>query len=267
MIFRQATTPLKNKTTGQSNISIQNKDNSYKRQFDSGNQDNWESIYDAFHQKGNTQNSYTETKSSALNFENTDNEKKITTSPETSKLLQLKGRYIITTVKSGMMIVDQKRAHERILYERFIKTLSDNTVACQIQIFPLTIEIAHNDVATIMEMQPELKKMGFDIDSFGQNMFVVNGTPAHIQNENIKEVILSLIETYNEQESNLQQNKSEQTAKALAKASAIQYNRQLNQEEMQKIIDELFACSLPSISADGKKTLEIVSIEEIMKRF
>jgi DNA mismatch repair protein MutL len=93
------------------------------------------------------------------------------------KVLQLKQKYILTPVKSGLMVIDQKRAHERILFEKFMEVLKSDSVASQQQLFPQTIELNPADAELLKSILPDLMSLGFDIRNFGKNTFIINGTP------------------------------------------------------------------------------------------
>ena len=225
--------------------------------FKSSNLSNWESLYSGF-EKGNTDNP--ENKVEKLFTENAD-------LPATANnLIQLKGKYILSPVRSGLMVIDQKRAHERILYENYMKILEGTIHVTQQTLFPQVIELNATDHALLMECLNIINQTGFDIRGFGNNSIVVNGCPAGIPDANPKELVERMLEEMHHQPSQQTEKTREYLAGLLSKASAIPYGKQLSAEEIHDFIDKLFACSNHNFSPDGKPVISIISIEELEKR-
>lgn len=241
---------------------------STKRQFDSGNEDNWEKIFENFNSQKLPQQREMqfETIQSSLNSNESDREEKITAT-DSGRFMQLKGRYILTTVKSGLMIIDQKRAHERILYEEFQSLLTDQKIATQTSLFPKTLQVSPEEHEILVELLEELNLLGYDIAEFGNNTFIINGTPSDLKTSDVESLIHSFIQQFRDNDENLKIDRKDNLARSLAKSMAIDYNKILSIEEMKKLTDQLFACSHPNLSADGKKCIEIMSIDDIIKRF
>lgn len=183
------------------------------------------------------------------------------------KVMQLKQRYILTPVKSGLMVIDQKRAHERILYEQFMEVLKSDSVASQQQLFPQTIELNPADAELLRTILDDLLSLGFDIREFGKNTFIINGTPGVLDVNSPEMIVEKLLEEYKNSPVDARIKAKEQIAVSLAKASALEYGHELKQEEVDHLIDNLFACSTPNFSPDGKKVLTIISTEDIEKSF
>ncbi len=183
------------------------------------------------------------------------------------KILQLKNKYILTPVKSGLMVIDQKRAQERVLYEKFLDILKSDSVASQQQLFPQTIEMNPADAALLTEILDDLANLGFDIREFGKNTFVINGTPGVLDSKSPGSIIEKLLEEYKNSPADAKTKVKEQVAASLAKASAINYGVELRQEEMSHLIDALFACATPGYSPEGKPVLSIISLDDIEKGF
>lgn len=179
--------------------------------------------------------------------------------------VQFKNKYILTPVKSGLMIIDQKRAHERILYERLIQVLENHEVASQQQLFPETFELGAADVVLLTGILPDLRALGFDIREFGKNTFIINGTPGVLNAASPIEIIESLLEDYKNSPVNLQEKARETVAASLAQASAIPYGQSLKQSEINELIDNLFACQTPNFSPKGKKVLSIMPLDDFEK--
>ncbi len=183
------------------------------------------------------------------------------------KVLQLKQKYILTPVKSGLMVIDQKRAHERILFEKFMEVLKSDSVASQQQLFPQTIELNAADAALLKDILNDLLSLGFDIREFGKNTFVVNGTPGVLDVSSPEIIVEKLLEEYKNSPVDARAKAKEQVAISLAKASALDYGTDLEQEEIDHLIDNLFACSTPNYSPEGKKVLTIQPLDDIEKMF
>ena len=174
------------------------------------------------------------------------------------KVLQLKQKYILTPVKSGLMVIDQKRAHERILFEKFMEVLKSDSVASQQQLFPQTVELNPADAELLKSILSDLLSLGFDIREFGKNTFIINGTPGVLDVSSPELVIEKLLEEYKNSPLEAKKKAKEQIAISLAKASALDYGTDLKPEEVDRLIDNLFACSTPNFSPDGKKVLTIL---------
>ncbi|MBT6765303.1 MAG: DNA mismatch repair endonuclease MutL [Prolixibacteraceae bacterium] len=183
------------------------------------------------------------------------------------KVLQLKQRYILTPVKSGLMVIDQKRAHERILFEKFMEVLKSESVASQQQLFPQTIELNPADSALLENILPDLLSLGFDIREFGKNTFIINGTPGVLDVSSPELIVEKLLEEYKNSPVDARSKAKEQVAISLAKASALDYGSELKPEEIDHLMDNLFACSAPNFSPDGKRVLTIIPLGDIEKSF
>ncbi|QIA06940.1 DNA mismatch repair endonuclease MutL [Draconibacterium halophilum] len=183
------------------------------------------------------------------------------------KVLQLKQRYVLTPVKSGLMVIDQKRAHERILFEKFMEVLKSDSVASQQQLFPQTIELNPADSALLKSILEDLLSLGFDIREFGKDTFIINGTPGVLDISSPELILEKLLEDYKTSPVDARSKAREQIAASLAKASAMDYGTNLKQEEVDHLIDNLFACATPNFSPDGKKVLTIISTDDIEKSF
>lgn len=183
------------------------------------------------------------------------------------KTLQLKQKYILTPVKSGLMVIDQKRAHERILFEKFMEVLKSDSVASQQLLFPQTLELNPADSAILQNIIPELLSLGFDIRDFGKNTFIISGTPGVLDVTDAAVIVEKLLEEYKTSPVDARAKAKEQIARSLSKASALDYGTELKQEEIIHLIDELFACATPNFSPDGKRVLHIIPVTDIEKSF
>jgi len=183
------------------------------------------------------------------------------------RLLQFKNRYMLIPVKSGLLVVDQKRAHEKILFEKYLDSLNKKKGLAQQDLFPATIELGASDHAVLMEILDDLVQLGFDIRDIGNHNIIVNGYPADAGAVEPKSMIECFLEEYKECESDIKIKARERLALSLARASSITWQRALTETEMRDIIDNLFACNNPGQLPDGKIVFTIFASEEIERRF
>lgn len=180
---------------------------------------------------------------------------------------QLHRRYVVSHIKSGFILIDQQAAHERILFERYIMQLAHNNKSSQRQLFPQTIELNAEDTEIMREMLEDVNALGFDIQEFGKQSFVIHSFPSDIVAGGEKQIIEELLEQYKRNLSISKLNKRENLARALAHGSAIKPGKQLSEKEMSSLIDELFACEKPYNAPGGNFTFVSFSLEELEKRF
>ena len=186
---------------------------------------------------------------------------------QTRQIMQMKGRYILVPVKSGMMIVDQRRAHERILYDDFKAALEEHGAVTEKLMYPKNIELNVQDSALMLELLPDLKQIGFDIDEFGKNSFVIHGIPSGLKGMEPEQLLESFIASYQSLQNLPSENQHERTLAALVEINAIPYGKNMEKEEMQHLVDRLFGSTNPSYSPSGKIIFSIISTDEIEKKF
>ena len=183
------------------------------------------------------------------------------------KSFQVEGTFLVTHTHTGIIVIDQQHAHERILYERFLSKEPADHSPGQHQLIPQTITLSPDDAQLILEWQDHFKAMGFEINDFGKGTFVIQTIPMNIETSNIGLFIESLLESL---KSSGQENKFSQNqvmAKSLAMKLSIKRGKKLHQEEIDSLIENLFACMVPDMSPDGKPTMVILSYEELNKKF
>lgn len=178
------------------------------------------------------------------------------------QVMQVHQSIIISQIKSGILLIDQQAAHERVLYEKYALALEQNPIASQQKLFPRTIILQPADEQLLTEMITEIRALGFDINEFGKHTFAVNGVPAELNNYNEQDLIMQLIEGYKNQ-SGTALNKKEKIARSLAKRAATKTGTTLNNEEMNVLIDDLFACKEPNYAPDGKVCLTTISLTQL----
>ncbi len=217
--------------------------------------DNWEILFSGAGAGNSEQNIFMHT-SEVENHEN---------SP--SFTFQLKNKYIITSVKSGLMIIDQKRAHERILYEHFINIVNSSQGLSQKSLFPQTINFTISEISCLMEIFDDIRTLGFDLEFLNETQILVNGYPADIDVSDPEFILRQIITSFTEETLDIETGRMEKIAKELAVAAAIPYGINLKHEEMKDLVDHLFACETPNYSPSGKLIINIVSLDEIENRF
>ena len=175
---------------------------------------------------------------------------------------QYKGRYIMTAVKSGLMIIDQHRADVRVRYERYMQQLEDAPSSSQRMLFPEVIEMAPSEAVLMEDMLPALTAVGFELTPLGPTSYAVNGVPAGIEGLNasqlLRDILVSSVPVSHESVS-----VNHQVALGLARHAAIPYGQQLSNEEMDVVVNNLFACDNVNYTPDGKAVLCILPQADI----
>jgi len=171
-----------------------------------------------------------------------------------STLSQLHNEYILTQTHNGFILINQQAAHERVIYERLQEAAKGKAVATQRSMFPVTLELTPADSVLLEELMNDLQQLGYLIEPFGKNTFVVQGTPADVTQGNEKQVIDFLLEQYKHFSADLKFSKREKLVRSLAWQQAIKPGRQLSEKEMGVLVNDLFQCKQPNISPDGKPT-------------
>jgi len=229
------------------------------------NLDNWESLYEKSKLAGNTP---PPVEKQVLHFESAMNAPEDSAETGDKMMFQLSGKYIVRQVKSGMMILDQQMAHERILYEKFLGQLNSRSAESQQSLFPQTIELNASDFALVLEMEKEINALGFRFEVFGKQTLLVNGVPAQIaKSGKEKELFEGLIEQFKINQSELSLPLQENLARALARRAGIKHGQKLFQEEMLGLVNGLFACRTPDYAPDGTPTFVIFDTFKIDQHF
>lgn len=179
---------------------------------------------------------------------------------------QVQRKFIVCNVRSGMMIIHQQKAHERILYERFLKEMQGQEQASQQQLFPIEIQFSPEDASILAELTDFLRTMGFTLEADAARRFVVKGIPADLRDENIQLSLEKILEDYKTQNAQLGKDKPIRLARAMAARFSIRSGESLTKEEMVDLFDRLFACQIPEQAPDGSKIVGIVT-NETLERF
>ncbi|MEA3479837.1 MAG: DNA mismatch repair protein MutL, partial [Bacteroidota bacterium] len=221
--------------------------------------DNWERLYEASWPGENDENA-AQQKLTEINGEaSEDSGPKI--------ICQVNNRFILTRANDGLMIINQQKAHERILYERYIELLNNRQSISQQELFPQNVTFAPSDAEIIKEIKDDLKILGFEINHLGKNTFIVNGTPSEIPSRDVQELLENMLENYKRNLVILNLDSTINLARSMAFNMAVRTGKALRYEEMEKLIDELFSCNVPTVSPSGKRIIAMITIEEIDKMF
>jgi DNA mismatch repair protein MutL len=181
----------------------------------------------------------------------------------TGATFQVENNYIVAQMSTGLMIIDQQAAHERILYERYRKQLMQTAGASQQCLFPPHIQLSQADFALVMDIKDELMSLGFVIVEFGKDTVLIQGVPADIQVNNEKALFEGLLEQFKHFKSELSLDKRENLARSLARRSAIKRGSKLDMSEMEIIVGQLFACQNPNYGLSGNKTFVKIDLQQI----
>lgn len=199
--------------------------------------------------------------------EEQDEKEKFIKEDASGRFFQVQNRYIISYIKSGLLIIDQHNAHLRILYEKFLVQLENKKISTQQELFPQNITFSPENAEILKEIQNELQTIGFSIKDFGKNTFVIDGRPADCLNTELSSLLESIIENFRNNLSNINISKHINIARSLASNLAIPYGRKMQAQEMENLADQLFSCNLPEKTPSGKTTLYIIPFEDIEKKF
>lgn len=175
-------------------------------------------------------------------------------------------RYIVSTLKSGILIIDQQRAHERILYERLMLRMEQSQAASQQLLFPVNCRFTAGDSEVLMEMFPALKQLGFAIEPLGQNTFVVTATPVDITDSDIQGLLEQAVGEYKGSMMQKFGDRKQSLCAALARQTAVKRGVALHPQEMQQLIADLFSCQVPHTAPSGKRTMFILNEQELAER-
>jgi DNA mismatch repair protein MutL len=224
---------------------------------------NWEKLYEGFENKSlsgsaDTQDTF---------FGNNSEEIGINKDTQGTNTLQVKNRYILIPVKSGLMIIDQKRAHERILFEKFMEQIQFQQGVVQRSLFPEIVEFTFAEFSCLKEIVDDIQALGFELGILDDNKVEIKGYPAESTTLSGADLLKDIIQACMNEMVDLETERKEKIAAQLAQASAIPYGKCLSNEEMRELVDHLFACSMPNFSPSGKPVISILNLDELDKRF
>lgn len=181
--------------------------------------------------------------------------------------LQFKGRFILTSVKSGLMLIDQHRAHIRVLFDRYMVQIRQKQGISQGVLFPEIIQLPASEAAILQGIMDDLAAVGFDLSNLGGGSYAINGIPSGIEGLNPVELVRNMIHTAMEKGNDVKEEIQNILALTLARAAGIVYGQVLTNEEMVSLVDSLFACPSPNYTPDGKTVLTTIKEDDIERLF
>jgi DNA mismatch repair protein MutL len=185
-----------------------------------------------------------------------------------SGAFQIHNRYIVAQIKSGMLLIDQRAAYERILFEKYLQHLQKRNGASQTLLFPKTVKLTLADFHLVLEIQDEIRNLGFVLSVIGHDEFIVNGIPTDCPDENEQQLIEGLLEQFKYNEAHLHLDKIENIARSMARRSSGRFgNHKLATLEINNLVEQLFASSNPNYTPSGETTMRILGLEEISGLF
>lgn len=227
----------------------------------------WESLYAGFEKAGDkpshpigAEEVPTEEQSATPLFTEATEELK-------ADILQLKARYILTPVKSGLMVIDQQRAHLRILYDQYLSKLAAHMGCSQQLLFPETLEVGVENVALFEELIPELEGIGFDLNQLERATFSIHGIPSELQMDQALECLKEIVASLSDAPTQIERGHRERIALSLAKAAGVKRGQALMPDEMHHIIEQLFACPHHAQDPEGKAVMAIIDEETVESYF
>lgn len=184
-----------------------------------------------------------------------------------AELLQFKGRFILTSVKSGLMLIDQHRAHVRVLYDQYMEQIARHTSTSQGVLFPEVVQFSPSEATMLESIMDDMTAVGFELTSLGGGSYAVNGVPSGIEGLNTVELVHNMVNTAIEKGCGVKEEVQSLLALTLAKAAAIVYGQVLSAEEMSSLVDRLFSCTTPNYTPEGHPVLQIIPETEIEQMF
>jgi DNA mismatch repair protein MutL len=221
---------------------------------------NWDTLYEISKREHSIQHKMHEEANIEVD------EQEITKSSE-RQLFQIHNRFILSQIKSGFMLISQQAAHERVLYERFLQQLQSHSGVSQQSLFPQSVTLNSNDFELLKELLPDVRALGFDIREFGKNTVVVEGIPADLNNVGEEQLLEQLLEGFKNNLAILKLDKRDNLARSLARNAAIKSGTKMSLEEMNLLIDQLFACQMPNLALNGKPVISTFTLAELIERF
>jgi len=228
----------------------------------------WEKFYEGFEKDKDNVNPVIEPEDGTDIFHSSDRQNN--DQPVISDLVkhyQYKNRYILTSVKSGLMLIDQHRAHVRILFDQFLSQIRLKRGVSQRTLFPEIIELSPSEASMIPYLIDDLEAIGFDLSNLGNNAYAINGIPSEITNLDPIQIIHNMIGKSVDTGSDVKEEIQESLALSMANSAAIPYGHKLSDEEMNKIVDQLFASPTHKHTPDGKTIISVLEDDIIDKMF
>ena len=226
----------------------------------------WESLYVGLESKGNT----TQQDFSEVQFETDEVTSSMFDEADTSKVqktFQLHKKYIVNTIKSGMLLIDQHRAHQRVLYEQFLQHITVKEAISQQLLFPLSLEFSKTEIAILQSLKEQLEQTGFVFSKMEDETVALTGIPVSVVESNVSIVLEQLINDVENEVPDSNFSQTDMLAKSLAKSLAIKTGKRLTVKEQEHLVNSLFACKEPSVSPTNRATFITMRVEDLDKKF
>lgn len=253
--FDQAS--MMDKPITQPHIDFNPSYNPFRNATPKSNGENWRILYESHDARVENDKNQGENENDNLNT--------TTSNDQDGLYLQLQQSFIVTAMRSGLMVIDQHLAHERILFDKFLKQIENHNVPSQQELFPHNINLSAGDASLLKEIRPELEQIGFTIEPMGLTTFVVKGTPSDLKETDILSVVENILETC-KNGAGAKMGKSFSIARAMASQSAVKYGQRLTVAEMRDMVDRLFACPVPETAPNGKRIFTILDVNELKNK-
>ncbi|MGB1232368.1 MAG: DNA mismatch repair endonuclease MutL [Winogradskyella sp.] len=248
-------------------VASKNQKPNHSKSFKPLQTESWESLYVGLESKSNT----TETNFSEITFESdSKNESAFTGNhiiEATKTTFQLQQKYIVSTIKSGMLIIDQNKAHQRVLYEKLLKHITIKEANSQQLLFPHQLHYTPNEVAIIEQLKTDLEHTGFVFSELNTNQIIITGVPVGVPESEISIILEQLINDVENDVPNANFSATDLLAKSMAKSLAIKNGQSLNNTEQEHLVNSLFACKEPNVSPTNKPTFITLNVDDIEKKF
>lgn len=228
---------------------------------------NWESLYVGLESKGTkTQQDFSE-----VHFESDEETVSMFSNDmeieHTHTTYQLHNKYIVSTIKSGMLVIDQHRAHQRVLYEDFLKNMTIKEGISQQLLFPLQLHFSNQDIIIIKELKGDLQHTGFVFSSIKEESVEITGVPVSVPESEVSIILEQLISDVENEVPDSNFSSTDLLAKSMAKTLAIKTGQSLQRDEQEHLVNKLFACKEPNVSPTNKATFITMSVDELDKKF
>lgn len=240
---------------------------------------NWEDLYGGLEKASKMNQPFPAADPEPEESEVIEEESAVTAAPETlyagepaaiekgTQHLQFKGRFILTSVKSGLMLIDQHRAHICVLFDRYRTQIQQRKGLSQRVLFPEILQLPASEATMLESIMEDLVAIGFELSDLGGGSYAINGVPSGIDGLNPVDLVHSMLHTAMEKGNDVKEEVQDILALTLARSAAIVYGQVLSNEEMVSLVDSLFACPSPNYTPDGRVVLTTIKEEEIDKLF
>jgi len=184
-----------------------------------------------------------------------------------NRTYQIHKKYIVSPIKSGMVIIDQSRAHQRVLYEQFLTNMTVHQASSQQLLFPLQLHFSNNEMKLIAELQPSLENTGFVFEAFESDAVHISGIPVNTSESEVSIVLEQLISDLEDGIPDSSFSQNDTIAKSMAKSLAVKTGMYLTEKEQENLVNNLFACKEPTVSPFQKPTFITMRVDDIDKKF